>query len=263
MSSAARRPPPAAIGRGLPRSRRSAAGAVLALLFHLALGALILWYAPFQHYDFEAPSGGAGHSAPGGGGGGGGREVQMVMLAQAPAPPPVPVPKVQPPPPPVVEPEIPVSTPTPIPTPDTLVVAATGDSAAGMTTSGQGTGSGTGKGSGTGTGTGSGSGSGNGSGRGAGNGPGTGGGGKARPPEPRQLILPPPDVPGSLRGVTIAVTFNVGPDGRVVDVSFDPEPDDRGFARKLEDVLRSYRFRPARGPDGLPIAGTTIVSLTF
>ena len=264
MLPVARSPAPGPIGRGLPRSRRSPLGALAALLFHLLLGFLILRYAPFQRYDFEA-SEGSGPGSPGGGGGGGGREVQMVALAAPAASPRAPVPVAPPPvpqvkpPEPVVEPELPVPTSTPIPTPDSVVLAAT-DSTAG----GQGTGSGTGSGSGSGTGTGSGSGSGSGSGRGSGTGPGSGGGaGRARPPEPRQLILPPPDVPGSLRGVTIAVTFNVGPDGRVVDVSFAPEPDDRGFARKLEDILKSYRFRPARGPDGLPIAGTTIVSLTF
>ena len=42
-----------------------------------------------------------------------------------------------------------------------------------------------------------------------------------------------------------------------------PEPEDRGFARKLEEVMRNYRFRPARGPDGLPVAGTITVDLTF
>ena len=83
------------------------------------------------------------------------------------------------------------------------------------------------------------------------------------PPEPRQLILPPAEVPKTLRGVTIAVTFLIGPEGRVDEVRFSPEPDDRGFGRKLEEILRSYRFRPARGTDGLPIAGTFAVQLTF
>ena len=66
-----------------------------------------------------------------------------------------------------------------------------------------------------------------------------------------------------MRGLTVSVTFKVGPDGQVEDVSFSPEPPDRGFAKKLEEVMRNYRFRPARGPDGLPVAGTTKVSLTF
>jgi hypothetical protein len=55
----------------------------------------------------------------------------------------------------------------------------------------------------------------------------------------------------------------VGPEGRVEAVRFAPEPDDRGFAKKLEEVMRNYRFRPARGPDGTVVAGTVIVQLTF
>jgi TonB family protein len=70
-------------------------------------------------------------------------------------------------------------------------------------------------------------------------------------------------VPKELRGLTIAVTFMVRADGRVADVTFAPEPADRGFGRKLEEVMRNYRFRPARSADGLPVAGTTTISLTF
>jgi TonB family protein len=77
------------------------------------------------------------------------------------------------------------------------------------------------------------------------------------------LILPPAEIPSNLRGVTISVTFLVDPQGRVDQVRFSPEPNDRGFAKKLEEVMRSYRFRPARGPDGLPVAGSVAVQLTF
>ncbi len=66
-----------------------------------------------------------------------------------------------------------------------------------------------------------------------------------------------------MRGATIAVTFMVGPEGRVEEVRFSPEPADRGFGKKLEEVMRNYRFRPARGSDGQPVAGTITVELTF
>ena len=75
--------------------------------------------------------------------------------------------------------------------------------------------------------------------------------------------MPPPDVPKNVRGMTIAVTFLVAVDGRVDGVRFEPILPDRGFAKKLEEVMRGYRFRPARGPDGLPVAGTTTVSVSF
>jgi hypothetical protein len=84
-----------------------------------------------------------------------------------------------------------------------------------------------------------------------------------RPPEPRQLILPPFDYPPVMRGRTIAVTFFVLVDGRVDRVVFSEEIPDRGYAKKLETVLRAYRFRPARSPEGAPVSGVTTVSISF
>ncbi|MFN0179298.1 MAG: energy transducer TonB [Gemmatimonadales bacterium] len=243
----------------LPPHRRSPAGAVIAVVAHLLIFSALIALAPLRNLDFQDNAGAPGAERSGGGGGGGGRVrlVALPALAHAVVPPPPPV--VPPPvPPPVMVPpiETPVVAP---PAPDTVLPAATTDQPA----SGSGGGRGTGSGSGSGTGTGSGSGAGSGSGTGSGTGPGSGGGGTARPPEPRQLILPPPDVPKSMRGITISVTFLVGPEGRVESVRFVPEPDDRGFAKKLEEVMRNYRFRPARGPDGTVVAGTVMVQLTF
>lgn len=200
-------------------------------------------------------------SPPGAGdaGGGGGREVALIALpAEAPRvapahttapvlPPPVPTPTVtpKPAPPPITSP------PT-----DTVTTVVTGGAAAG-TAGGSGGGSGGGAGPGTGPGTGPGSG-------------GAGGRlgadstiGVGRDPEPRQLILPPFDYPKSMRGLTIAVSFFVLADGRVDHVAFAPEVPDHGYAKKLEDVMRAYRFRPARSPAGLPVPGRTTVSVSF
>jgi len=66
-----------------------------------------------------------------------------------------------------------------------------------------------------------------------------------------------------MRGVRLSVTFWVAADGRVQRVEFDPEVPDRGYGRKLEEVLRDYRFRPARDEQGRPVPGTTKVTLTF
>ena len=77
------------------------------------------------------------------------------------------------------------------------------------------------------------------------------------------MILPPLDYPKSLRGKTVAVTFWVGTDGRVERVATEPEISDGGFAKKFDDVMKNYRFRPARSPEGTIIAGTTTVSITF
>ncbi len=246
------------IGLGLPAARRSPLAAVVALLLHVGLLALLIRVAPLRNLDYQASQGQRSPTSGGGGGGGGIRMIALPALAAAVR---TPQTTVAPPvAPPVRVPEPVIETPDPVvaPLPDTLPSRSTASPA-----SGSGTGTGTGSGSGTGTGSGSGSGSGDGSGKGAGRGPGGGDGGTARPPEPRQLILPPTDIPKVLRGATISVTFLVGPEGRVEDVRFSPEPEDRGFARQLEEVMRSYRFRPARGPDGLPVAGTVTVDLTF
>ena len=82
-------------------------------------------------------------------------------------------------------------------------------------------------------------------------------------PQPRQQILPPFDYPRSMRGLTVLVTFLVTQDGRVDRVVFAPEIADRGYARKLEDVMRAYRFHPARSPAGLPVPGKTTAVITF
>jgi len=66
-----------------------------------------------------------------------------------------------------------------------------------------------------------------------------------------------------MRGMRIAVTFWVAVDGRVQRVEFDPAVPDRGYARRLAEVMRDYRFRPARDESGRAVPGTTTVTLTF
>lgn len=194
-----------------------------------------------------------------GGGGGSGRQVNMIHMTPVPPAAPevrrtAPVPPPIPPAPVIVPDQIPPPTQEPPPV-DTVVAATSGSTAT------SGTGGGTGGGSGTGSGPGSGSGT----------GPGNAGTGTpadsarplSRPPEPRQLILPPFDYPKTMRGRTIQVTFFVLADGKVDRVVFGDEIPDRGYARKLEDVLKSYRFRPARSAGGVAIAGNTTISISF
>ncbi|MBA2291607.1 MAG: energy transducer TonB, partial [Gemmatimonadales bacterium] len=114
---------------------------------------------------------------------------------------------------------------------------------------------------------GTGQGTGTGSGTGAGSGGGTGGGAAAgsrgTDPVSRQLMLPPLDSPKSLRGRTVAVTFVVSAEGRVLDIAVVPPIADRGFSRKFDEVMRAYRFYPARDPSGAAVPGTTTVDVTF
>ena len=243
----------------LPPPRRSTWSLVASVLLHVALvAALVLarWRGLLSWQEIPPPGSDEAVLARGGGGGGG---VRMVALpayqaprSTSPVPPPPPVPA---PEPVVVQPEpqlLPPAEVVPSPPPDSTVRSAS---------AGQG-GTGAGGGSGSGIGTGRGSGTGPGSGGGTGGGEGTGSG-KARPPEPRQLILPPLDYPEAMRGRTIAVTFWVNTDGTVERVTVEPEIGDRGFERKLIAVMRNYRFRPARSAEGTPIPGTTTISVTF
>jgi outer membrane biosynthesis protein TonB len=234
---------------------------VVSFVIHLAIVLLIIFVRSQGILSWDEVTDMGDPSQKKGGGGGGG-SLRVVALPALPRPAAAQVAVKVPPPPPVVPvPEPVVVVPPPPPTPEAVVEAIAPPDSTPTPSAGQG---GTGTGGGKGTGTGTGTGAGTGPGSGSGSGPGTGGaGGRGYPPEPRQVILPPLDYPKSLRGKTIAVTFWVGTDGRVERVATAPEIGDGGFAKKFDDVMKNYRFRPARSPEGTIIAGTTTVSITF
>lgn len=244
-------PPPTA---RLPLQSRRRGGGWFSLVIHLVL-LLVLVEVTRDNVWWDPPES-RGAPFERAGGGGGGRQVNMIALPQA-TQRPEPVVKVPPPPPPVPVPVVTpaqITPPVPAPPVDTLPKTTGGA----VTT---GTGGGTGGNSGTGSGPGS----------GPGTGPGSGGGTAppdsartaARDPEPRQLILIPFDYPPSMRGLTIQVTFFVSADGRVDRVLFSEDIPDRGYAKRLEVVMRAYRFRPARSAEGQAVPGHTTVSVTF
>lgn len=122
------------------------------------------------------------------------------------------------------------------------------------------------EGSGTGAGGTSGSAIGPGAGEGLGAGAGTEGGGEGgtlRPPEPRDMAFPFDTPPKELRGVSLNVTFWVRADGVVERYQVEPEIRDREYAKKFDEVMRAFRFTPARTPDGRLVAGTTKISFTL
>jgi hypothetical protein len=204
----------------------------------------------------------------GGGGGGGGPRVTYITLPPAPATPrqmtvtpPIERPRIaptpSPTPPPVPAAPAPVSPPPPPdsqpPAPAVSAAAAAGAAAPGA-------------GPGAGNGTGGGAGGGVGPGEGPGSGPGAGGGGQGggvRPPELRDLAFPFDTPPKELRGASLAVTFWVRVDGRVDRYEVNPVIADRDYARKFDEVIRAFRFTPARASDGTRVAGTTTVTFTL
>jgi predicted GH43/DUF377 family glycosyl hydrolase len=52
-------------------------------------------------------------------------------------------------------------------------------------------------------------------------------------------------------------------DGRVERYEVQPVITNEDYARKFDEVIRSFRFTPARAPDGSRIAGTTRVTFTL
>jgi TonB family protein len=163
-----------------------------------------------------------------------------------------PPPKVETPP---TEPEV----VAPVSPPVDSVPAATSSAAADTA----GTGTGSGSDDGTGGGAGGGEGTGTGPGSGPGTGPGAGGDGAIRPPELRDLAFPFDNPPKELRGASLNVTFWVRNDGRVDRYEVVPAIADRDYAQKFDEVIRAFRFTPARMPDGTKVAGTTTVTFTL
>jgi len=267
--------PPAPPELRLPASPRPRSGFWVSLTLHVLLVGLALAVAGRLPRTPQAAllalsPGSTGGGGSGDGGAGREREVRYISLPARGAEPvaprphhpravahrPVPEPAIPAPPPapqPIDTAAIPVPPESPVGPPSGPEAGAVGPAA--------GTGAGAGAGLGTGTGPGTGAGQGAGPGVGAG-GPGGRGAGLSAP-EPRQLVLPPPDYPKELKGRQVEVTFFVAADGRVERISVAPPLPDGGFARRFEEAMRSYRFRPARSPAGAPVPGSTRITVLF
>jgi len=100
-------------------------------------------------------------------------------------------------------------------------------------------------------------------GTGAGTGPGTGDeGGYILHAAPRTAILPPlAQVPGSVTGRTLRVSFWVAADGRVTRVEVDPPIADAAYNREFQRRMMAYQFYPAHTRGGRTLADVVIVPL--
>jgi protein TonB len=249
---------------GIPvRDEGRRQGAIVSVLIHAAIIALLLMPIVFAHTVIARIDQGAGGAGPAGGGGGGSGQgaretLRFIRVTRAPVPtptklPPVPVPvvpKIQPPLPPVPPVKAPEAATAPA---STATVASIGD----------GTGSGRDGTAGNGPGSGGGVGSGIGPGRGSGVGPGTGGGTQANyPPSPIEIFLPPLPVPASVKGFKLTVEADVDSTGRVLDIKFT-ESRDGDFNRRIASILHSMRFRPGTRPDGTPLRMKAVFGWDF
>jgi len=102
-----------------------------------------------------------------------------------------------------------------------------------------------------------------GAGAGAGAGPGTGDeGGYIVHAAPRTAILPPlAQVPGSVAGRTLRVSFWVAADGRVTRVAVDPPIADAAYNREFQQRMMAYQFYPAHTRGGRTLEDVVTVPL--
>ncbi len=236
----------------LAHERGGTRGVILSAALHLAVVIFLLWSGSRLMLADRAP--GSGHGR-GGGGGGGGNRTLVLFVPPAPA-----APAPAPPAPAIVMPRQ-LAVVIPAVQPDTAPRAPAPAQAAAP---GQGPGEGAGTGAGAGPGSGTGSGGGSGSGVGPGTGPDSGGGGgRIYPASPQTVIMPPNDVPHSLRGTTITAVFEISASGEVMHVAVDPFPKDRGFANEFLERLRHYIFTPAHTVDGQPVPALFRISITL
>ncbi len=77
------------------------------------------------------------------------------------------------------------------------------------------------------------------------------------------MAFPFDNPPKELRGVSLNVTFWVRADGRVERYKVEPQIKDREYAKKFDEVMRAFRFTPARAPNGSQVAGITSISFTL
>ncbi len=242
-------------GLKLPGTRRHYSGLAASLLLHgLVLGGLVLQGE--RLWSRDRTPGAAAVAGNSSGGGGGRNRVAYITLPSIPEPASPPSVRVTAPAPP---PKL-VQTPVPQPVPADLALLEPADTAPGVADSGQastaadtgatGGGAGAGRAAGVGVvGT-----------AGQGGASGAGEGGTHRPPEPRELPLPYDTPPKALRGASLMVTFWVRVDGRVERYEVEPKINDREYAKKFDEVMRAFRFTPARAPDGRSVAGVAKIS---
>jgi protein TonB len=75
---------------------------------------------------------------------------------------------------------------------------------------------------------------------------------KNYPPQLMEVFLPPLPVPTNLLGFHLVADFDIDERGKIISYTFTRTPN-LDYNRKLNEVLRSARFRPGTTPDGIPI----------
>ena len=69
-------------------------------------------------------------------------------------------------------------------------------------------------------------------------------------------------MPDRVKGFHLVADFDVDETGKVLDFKFTPSRD-AGYNKKLEEVLKTFKFRPGTKPDGTPIRMKTQLTYDF
>lgn len=247
----------------IPASRdRKRNGTIVSVLVHALILFLFILQASAPHTDpnLKPLSLGAGGAGPVGGGGGGNQGTGGVRFIQI-APPPKPVTPQSTPPPIVVPPKPPEPVLPQIEMPKLAEQRVEVKILSPIVGLGGGTGIDGTKGNGPGTG--GGIGSGIGTGNGSALGPGTGGGHQLiHAPTMTELFIPPLPLPSSVKGSEILAEFDVDSTGKVISYTFTPTRD-RSYNRKLDEVLKGFKFRPGTTMQGVPVRAKAQMTLSL
>jgi hypothetical protein len=246
---------------GIPGSReRNRNGTIVSFLVHALILLFFVWQASLPHTDpnLKRLDLGAGGPGPAGGGGGGNRGTGGIRFVQVAPPPPIA--------PPVTLPVIvPPKVPEPVLPQIEMPKFAEQRVAVQIQSPIVGLGGGTGNDGtrGNGPGTGGGIGSGIGTGNGSAVGPGTGGGNQLiHAPTMTELFIPPLPLPSSVKGSEILAEFDVDSTGKVLSYKFTPTRDG-GYNKKLDAVLKGFKFRPGTTMQGVPVRAKAQMTLSL
>ena len=77
------------------------------------------------------------------------------------------------------------------------------------------------------------------------------------------MIIVPENRPRELRNQTVRAMFSIDTTGKVQQVFFTPDIQNRDYAEKLRETLLAYRFTPARSATGEAIAVQYPIDITF
>ena len=67
-----------------------------------------------------------------------------------------------------------------------------------------------------------------------------------------ELFIPPLPLPSSVKGSEVLAEFDVDSTGKVISYHFTPTRD-RGYNKKLDEVLKGFKFRPGTTMQGVPV----------